>query len=150
MSSSADIPGMLKGLKQNYRRLAEETNGLSFSSPVSHVYNPLLYARTPFEEYLSFCRPGVDFLLVGMNPGPWGMVQTGVPFGDADMVRNWLQIKSVPLPPPAEHPARPVHGPRCPRSEVSGRRLWGWAQRDFGTPEEFFSRFFVGNYCPLA
>ena len=35
------------------------------------------------------------------------------------------------------------------RSEVSGRRLWGWAQETFGAPEVFFTRFFVINYCPL-
>jgi single-strand selective monofunctional uracil DNA glycosylase len=33
---------------------------------------------------------------------------------------------------------------------VSGQRLWGWARERFGTPERFFERFFVANYCPLA
>ena len=35
-------------------------------------------------------------------------------------------------------------------SEVSGRRPWGWARDAFGTPEAFFERCFVGNYCPLV
>ncbi len=35
-------------------------------------------------------------------------------------------------------------------SEVSGARLWGWARDRFGTPERFFERFFVVNYCPLV
>ena len=26
-----------------------------------------------------------------MNPGPFGMVQTGVPFGEVEAVRSWLQ-----------------------------------------------------------
>ena len=41
-------------------------------------------------------------------------------------------------------------GFECHRAEVSGTRLWGWARDRFGTPERFFERFFVANYCPLA
>jgi single-strand selective monofunctional uracil DNA glycosylase len=33
---------------------------------------------------------------------------------------------------------------------VSGARLWGWARDRFGTPEAFFARCFVANYCPLV
>jgi single-strand selective monofunctional uracil DNA glycosylase len=33
---------------------------------------------------------------------------------------------------------------------VSGQRLWGWARENFRTPQRFFERFFVANYCPLA
>jgi single-strand selective monofunctional uracil DNA glycosylase len=85
-----------------------------------------------------------------MNPGPFGMAQTGVPFGDVAMVRDWLGIEGAVGRPEPEHPRRPVLGFGCPRSEVSGTRLWGWARDRFGTPEAFFSRFFVLNYCPLA
>jgi len=52
--------------------------------------------------------------------------------------------------PPREHPRRPVWGFACPRGEVSGARLWGWARERFGAPENFFARFFVANYCPLC
>jgi single-strand selective monofunctional uracil DNA glycosylase len=84
-----------------------------------------------------------------MNPGPWGMAQTGVPFGEVKVVREWLRIEA-PVGSPAElHPKRPVEGFGCPKSEVSGKRLWGWAQKRFRTPEKFFARFFVANYCPL-
>jgi single-strand selective monofunctional uracil DNA glycosylase len=85
-----------------------------------------------------------------MNPGPFGMVQTGVPFGDVAMVRDWLGIQAPVGKPPQEHPKRPVLGFDCPRSEVSGARLWGWARDRFDAPETFFDRFFVANYCPLA
>jgi single-strand selective monofunctional uracil DNA glycosylase len=85
-----------------------------------------------------------------MNPGPFGMAQTGVPFGDVAMVRDWLGIVGPVAKPPQEHPKRPVLGFECPRSETSGTRLWGWARARFGTPDRFFGRFFVANYCPLA
>ena len=84
-----------------------------------------------------------------MNPGPFGMAQTGVPFGDVAMVRDWMGIEAPVGKPREEHPKRPVLGFDCPRSEVSGTRFWGWARDSFGTPERFFERFFVWNYCPL-
>lgn len=89
-------------------------------------------------------------LLVGMNPGPFGMAQTGVPFGDVTMVRDWMGIEAQVHKPAREHPKRPIDGFACTRSEVSGTRLWGWARKRFGTPDQFFERFFVANYCPLC
>lgn len=87
---------------------------------------------------------------MGMNPGPWGMAQTGVPFGDVGLVKGWLGIEDEVDPPPVEHPKRPVRGFQCPRGEVSGQRLWGWARDRFCSPGKFFRRFWVGNYCPLV
>jgi len=52
--------------------------------------------------------------------------------------------------PKSEHPARTITGFQCPRSEISGTRLWGWVRDRFHTPEAFFERFFVVNYCPLV
>jgi single-strand selective monofunctional uracil DNA glycosylase len=118
---------------------------------VTHVYNPLVYARAPHEAYLErWGRGPKPVLLLGMNPGPFGMAQTGVPFGDVGLVRDWLGIEARVGKPPLEHAKRPVLGFGCPRSEVSGARLWGWARDRFGTPELFFEQFFVVNYCPLA
>ena len=133
------------------RELAREVDDLVFGPPVRHVYNPLIYARAAHEQYLE--RYGADpkeVVLVGMNPGPWGMAQTGVPFGDVVLVRDWLGIDAPVERPVDEHPKRPVTGFACERSEVSGSRLWGWAKKRFKTPEKFFSRFFVINYCPLV
>ena len=57
------------------------------------VYNPLVYARVPHGHTSSVgVRGAEDVLLVGMNPGPFGMAQTGVPFGDVAMVRDFLGI----------------------------------------------------------
>ena len=91
-----------------------------------------------------------EAVLVGMNPGPFGMGQTGVPFGDVGFVRDWMGIEAPVDRPENEHPKRRVLGFDCPRSEVSGSRLWGWVAERFGAPEPFFSRFFVINYCPLV
>lgn len=131
--------------------LVAEVEPLRFGAPVTHVYDPLVYAREPHHRYLRRYGDGPrEVLLVGMNPGPWGMAQTGVPFGEIDSVRDWLGIEGPVGRPEDEHPKRPIEGFACARSEVSGRRLWGWARERFGTPERFFARFFVHNYCPLV
>lgn len=133
------------------RRLSVGVGALSFRGKVSCVYNPLDYARAPHEGYLERWGTGRKrALLVGMNPGPFGMAQTGVPFGDVAMVRDFLGISGEVRRPSPEHPKRPVLGFSCTRSEVSGTRLWGWARDRFGTPARFFETFFVHNYCPLA
>lgn len=130
--------------------LAEDMERLTFSPPVSYVYNPLVYARNPMALYLGRYGEGPkEAVFVGMNPGPWGMAQTGVPFGEIGMVREWLGIAAEVGKPPREHPKKRVDGFSCRRSEVSGRRLWGLFRACCGTPERFFSRFFVLNYCPL-
>jgi single-strand selective monofunctional uracil DNA glycosylase len=131
--------------------LADDVDRLTFAPPVTHVYNPLRYAWDPYRQYLErFGGRRGRAVLVGMNPGPFGMAQTGVPFGEVSMVRDWMGIRGEVGRPRHEHPKRPVLGFDCSRSEVSGSRLWGWAARRFGTAEAFFERFMVVNYCPLA
>ena len=133
------------------RDLSAAVSALRFDDPVAYIYNPLDYAREPHETYLSRFGSGQrDILMLGMNPGPFGMAQTGVPFGDVGMVRDWMGIEGPVSKPDPEHPKRPVQGFDCPRSEVSGTRLWGWARSRFGSPAAFFARFFVANYCPLV
>lgn len=138
-------------LKEIYRELSLAVDGLQFGPPTTHVYNPLDYARNPAEQYLEKAGDShKEILFLGMNPGPWGMAQTGVPFGTVKMVRDWLQIEEPVGKPANENPKRPVLGYGVKREEVSGTRFWGWARERFGTPERFFSRFFVANYCPLV
>lgn len=133
------------------RRLRDATARLRFAAPVAFVYRPLDYAWTPHRRYLDrWARPGIDCLFVGMNPGPFGMVQTGVPFGEISAVRDYLGVDGPVARPTAEHPKRPIQGFRCTRSEVSGRRFWGWARSRHPDPEAFFTRHFVWNWCPLA
>jgi single-strand selective monofunctional uracil DNA glycosylase len=132
-------------------RLVEKLAPLCFSRPVQYIYNPLVYARSAHLTYWRrYGQPPKEILFLGMNPGPWGMVQTGVPFGDVGMVSEWLKIQETVQPPEQMHPKRLVQGFDCPRSEISGQRLWGWARQRFGTPGRFFARFGVANYCPLA
>ena len=133
------------------RRLSERVDALAFASPVTHVYNPLAYARAIHEAYLARYGAGPKrVVFLGMNPGPFGMVQTGVPFGEITAVRDWLGLSGAVAKPIQENPARPIEGFACSRSEVSGRRLWGLFAARFGTPEAFFADHFVANYCPLA
>jgi single-strand selective monofunctional uracil DNA glycosylase len=133
------------------RKLGQACEELTFESPADYVYNPLEYAWAPMETYLRRdAHVGVEAILVGMNPGPFGMLQTGVPFGDIRMVRDWLDIEGPVGQPPKLHPKRPVQGFAIKRGEVSGHRVWGWAQARFKTPEKFFRRFFIYNYCPLG
>lgn len=132
------------------RKLARELDKLKFPAPVAFTYNPLTYAWQPHAEYLRRygARPR-RVLVLGMNPGPFGMAQTGVPFGEVTAVRDWLGIEARVSKPKLEHPRKPVLGFDCPRSEVSGRRLWGLFAERFATPEQFFADHFVYNYCPL-
>jgi single-strand selective monofunctional uracil DNA glycosylase len=130
--------------------LVNDLKSIDFDGSVAHVYNPLVYAAAPHRLYFQrFGNAPREILLVGMNPGPWGMAQTGVPFGEVAAVRDWLEIQASVGGPANPHPKKPVTGFGCHRSEVSGRRVWSWARSAFGTPARFFGRFLIFNYCPL-
>lgn len=131
--------------------LRDALASLRFAEPVAAVYQPLDYARPMVEAYLRRFGVGAKrTVLVGMNPGPWGMAQTGVPFGDIPSVRDFLGLDEPIGRPAHEHPKRPVTGLACPRTEVSGSRFWGLMQDRFGTAEAFFADHFVLNFCPLV
>ncbi|MBL8801989.1 MAG: single-stranded DNA-binding protein [Planctomycetes bacterium] len=138
-------------LLRSVNELSRAVDALEFAPPTTHVYNPLDYARAPLELYLKrYARRGVKGLLLGMNPGPYGMAQTGVPFGEVAIVRDWLGLEAPVARPANEHPKRPIEGFACTRSEVSGQRLWGLARERCPTPGAFFEQLFVWNYCPLV
>ena len=133
------------------KQLRSDLDLLQFSAPVSWVYNPLHYAWSAQEKYLSlYAGSSCRVFFLGMNPGPWGMAQTGVPFGEIDAVRNYLKIETEVGKPDREHPKRPIEGFACTRSEVSGKRLWGLFSSRFPTAKDFFAEHFVSNYCPLV
>ena len=133
------------------KALAREVNALEFGAPVTHVYNPLDYAGRAHRAYLERYAAGKKrIVLLGMNPGPYGMAQTGVPFGEIAHVRDWLGIEARIDKPEREHDKRPIEGFACVRSEVSGARLWGAFKERYGSAERFFAERFVANYCPLV
>ena len=137
-------------IKNAAKELSHSVSKLRFSEPVTCVYNPLEYAWDLHEEYLErFGGSKKKVIFLGMNPGPWGMAQTGIPFGEIPAVRDWMKITCDVNKPKIEHPKRPVEGIECKRSEVSGRRLWGLFADKFGGPDDFFKDHFVLNYCPL-
>ncbi len=131
--------------------LRDRADRLRFGPPVACVYNPLRYAWEAHKLYLErFGRGPKRVVFLGMNPGPWGMVQTGVPFGEVAVVRAWMRLEAKVGKPAREHPKRPVDGFACRRSEVSGRRLWGLFSSRYPRPEAFFRDQLVLNYCPLV
>lgn len=139
------------GLISAADRLRRRLDKMHFDLPVTHVYNPLNYAFEAHRRYLSLVPAGgCEVMFLGMNPGPWGMAQTGVPFGEIDAVRNFLGIEETIQHPENEHPKRVVTGFECPRSEVSGRRLWGLFAERYKSAAIFCRRHFVMNYCPLV
>ncbi len=141
----------MKPLIASTRRLVAELAPLEFSAPVAFTYHPLEYAWAPHQRYIErFAGSPKRVLFLGMNPGPFGMVQTGIPFGEIPAVRDWMRIEGPVGKPELEHPKRPVEGFQCTRSEVSGRRLWGLFAERFPAAEDFFRDHFVLNYCPLV
>jgi single-strand selective monofunctional uracil DNA glycosylase len=141
--SEATLAGVAAALS---RRLAR----LRFAPPVAYVYDPTVYARATNRAYLERYGAGrKEVVFFGMNPGPFGMTQTGVPFGAVSMVRDFLGIEGRVGRPKREHPKRPVEGFACARQEVSGMRLWSFVRERFGTAQAFFARCFIANYCPL-
>ncbi|XP_048856366.1 single-strand-selective monofunctional uracil-DNA glycosylase 1 isoform X2 [Brienomyrus brachyistius] len=123
---------------------------LAFPEPVQYTYNPLEYAWDTHCNYVStYCHGNQSILFLGMNPGPFGMAQTGVPFGEVSSVRDWLKISGEVGRPPEEHPKRRIMGLSCTRSEVSGARFWGLFRKLCGEPHVFFRHCFVHNLCPL-
>ena len=142
---------MKNGLLKAATNLAASVRDLRFSDPVAYVYSPLDYARAGHEAYIRrFGDAPKRVLFMGMNPGPWGMAQTGIPFGEIPACRDWMGISQPIDRPDPEHPKRRVEGFACERSEVSGRRLWGLFAEQFGSAESFFADHFVINYCPLV
>ena len=136
---------------QAARELNQALETMAFPPPITHVYNPLDYAWKAHEQYLKrFCKTKKEIVFLGMNPGPFGMMQTAVPFGEISFVRDWMKISSGVTRPHTEHPKRPIEGFDCTRSEVSGKRLWGLFRDRYPKAEAFFADHFVANYCPLA
>ena len=141
----------MHSLAQTSRKLSDEVSKLHFSEPIACIYNPLEYAWAIHQQYLQLAGQGKKkVVMLGMNPGPFGMAQTGVPCGEIPAVRDWMGLRGEVDKPNPEHPKRPVEGLACTKSEVSGRRLWGLFSEKFPDAKDFFKDHFVANYCPLV
>lgn len=131
--------------------LSQKVDCLKFREPTTHIYNPLAYAWNAHEAYIrKWGNSPKKILFMGMNPGPYGMAQTGIPFGEIEHVRDWIGVFCPVEKPKGEHPKRLIEGFDCSRSEVSGRRLWGFFKKQFPSAEHFFRSHYVLNYCPLV
>ena len=147
---TAHDPHLGKRLERIARELSRDLDAVRPGAGVACTYDPLDYAWQAHRTYLALAQPKPRALLLGMNPGPFGMVQTGVPFGEVEAARDFLGIDRGVRAPREQHPKRPVLGFACTRSEVSGRRFWGLMREEFGTATRFFRAGFVWNWCPLA
>ena len=137
-------------LIERTRRFRDEVEALSFPESL-YVYNPLVYAWDLHQEFLErYCRQDARMLWLGMNPGPFGMAQDGVPFGEVGAVRGYLHMDGTVRQPLRMHPKRPVLGLACKRSEGSGKRLWGYLAARWPDPMEMARHVMVLNYCPLV
>lgn len=148
LSPNSSVPQKLLGIHQE---LAYRLSELPFSPPVEYIYNPLDYAFDVHSQFVNkYCLSEKKILFLGMNPGPWGMSQTGVPFGEVTIVRDWLAISGEVGRPLKECHNRPVLGFNCKRREISGWKFWNFFKGLCLDPFRFFRDAFVYNYCPLA
>lgn len=134
------------------KQLSYHLQSISLPEQIGFAYHPLDYAWKVYEAYVKqFAQGKKKILYLGMNPGPFGMAQTGIPFGEVQAVKNFLGLnEQFPIHSPVQfHPKKPVLGWSCKRSEVSGKRLWGWLKDRYQTAERCFEENFVLNYCPV-
>lgn len=74
-----DSSGIAEQFLALEQKLVSALEVLHFSEPVTHVYNPIEYAAEPHVAYVHrYCQSTKAVLFLGMNPGPYGMAQTGV------------------------------------------------------------------------
>lgn len=134
------------------RELNERMETVTIEEKVEWFYNPLDYAFPVHAEYLkTFGDDTKTGFFLGMNPGPWGMAQTGVPFTDPYIARDWMGLSEQPIGTPSnEREERPIKGWESDRKEASGQKLHGFFREVYGSLEAFFDDNIVMNYCPLV
>ena len=136
-----------------YKSLNIELDELKFFPPCFYVYNPLSYCFESFKIYFEYLNTEEEInLFFGINPGPFGMAQTGIPFGDKETVKNYLKIEpKIDIDKiPKQHPKKQILGLEVKRVEKSGRIFWGVIKEFYPEKYDFFKSNFVLNFCPLC
>ncbi|KAI8124664.1 hypothetical protein FF38_10666 [Lucilia cuprina] len=152
MSANTDVDSEL--WRQFYKletQLNEKLRNITTPLEISYIYNPVEYAADLHQAYLKkYLKGGKKVLFIGLNPGPNGMGQTGIPFGNITTVRDKMGLNGTVNQPPNIHPKRPVNGLATTIEEPSGKRLWTKFQElSDGSLDIFFEQCFVYNFCPL-
>lgn len=144
-------PSVAERILTKEREVSTLLDDINYEDRIKYVYNPLKYAYELHANYVrKYCDGPKRILFLGINPGSYGMVQTGVPFGEVKIVTEWFKLDGKVDKPSVECPKRPVKGLEITVSEVSGKRFWGYFKTLCGEPEIFFKNSYVHNYCPLT
>lgn len=145
-------PGVPEDLLTLDKQTIKKMDVLKFDKKkVQYVYNPVDYAYAGYSRYVrKYLKSSKKILFVGLNPGPYGMCQTGIPFGDVSTVKEWMELEMDISKPLDECPKKPVDGLKCTTVEQSGKRFWGFFKKKCGAADNFFRNAFVINYCPIA
>jgi len=120
------------------------------------VWNPGLYGE-PWHSRFRRCYPPAarPLVLFGLNPGPYGMAQTGIPFTDIRRLvsalpalvaelRNAGKRLEVPGLAPVSLP------PYLSRTfEASSVRVYRFLERSWGDAERGWREVVAANPCPL-
>ncbi len=120
------------------------------------IWNPGLYGETWHARFRRLYRPGQHPLVVfGLNPGPYGMAQTGIPFTDIRRLVSALPDLAAELrgrgervEPPGLAP--PGLRPYLSRSfESSAVRVYRFLKKGWGGAERGWTEVVVANPCTL-
>jgi single-strand selective monofunctional uracil DNA glycosylase len=142
---------MTSSLNGIINTLSHNCEKINFSGQGLVVYNPLNYAKLATAQYLDTYGQGrKEVLFLSLNPGPFGMAQTGIPFGDVYWVTKYLKIhNTIEQPKDAVHPKRPILGFDCTRKDVSADRFWKLISSFYPNATTFFQKNFLWTFAPL-
>ncbi|XP_073819638.1 uncharacterized protein isoform X2 [Musca autumnalis] len=122
-----------------------------------HTYNPVVHAAEIHCNYLQkYLDSPKRILFVGMNPGRYGALQTGIPFGNITTVKIGMGLKGRITPTPGQRGKIRIRGLEAPEVEhdSSSTRFWRLISELFDGAENYldllFEKCFVHNFCPLV
>jgi len=133
---------------RRWERFAKEARGAGLQ-----VWNPALYALDIYQEYLTKFPPEPGAILaLGLNPGPYGMAQTGIPFTDCRTASGALGMEmTIPGKAPDDLISRlkKANGKWRGTYERSSLGMYRFLILAWGDIKTAYRNWFVGNPCPL-